>query len=80
MNNYNIVDQEGYTWCRERGLAYDEDGRTRSGMGYWGHKKFAINQDDWKKRKVSMNIVHVKFLQFLMRLEGINTIIKKSNG
>ena len=71
MKKYIIIDEEGYTWCVDKGIATDKYGNTIRNFGYWGHKKFEVYEGDFNKRIKRMNYLHALFLFSLMRLSGI---------
>ena len=70
MELYNIIDEEGYTWCE------DKLNNERKIFGYWGHKKHAIDDEDWKRTRKDMYLLTALFLRLLMRMEVLKTTLK----
>ena len=78
MKKYNILDDKGYLWCIDGGVATDKYGNQIRNFRYWGHKKFAIDEHDWERRKMNMWLIHALFLKMMMRMSGLKTTIKLS--
>ena len=79
MRKYIILDEEGYSWCVDKGIATDKYGNTIRNFEYWGHKKFEAYKGDFNKREKRMNYLHALFLLLMMRLSGIkaNLVLKQ---
>ena len=79
MRKYNLVDEEGYTWCLSKGVAMSKDKKHKiRNFGYWGHRRFTSNEEEWEKVKVDYFYFSAKFQQFLMKLEGVKAKVVNS--
>ena len=78
MKKYIILDEEGYTWCVDKGIATDIYGNMIRNFGYWSHSKHEVYEGDFEKRKKKMYYPFALFLLFAMKLSGIKANIKQS--
>ncbi len=74
---YKIIDEEGYTWCVDKGIATDQEGNIIRKFGYWGKKEFQVYEGDFDKRQKKMYYPFALLLFFSMKLSGIKSRIVK---